>query len=111
MKPIFSPYDFNNAPFDQLKPEVCAAVANLKLEKLIESWPVVYGMHDDRKNYSKWRDNSHTHQARLAFIEELPKEPCKHQIIEYSVKGCQPVTTGKCGICGVALVAEWKERI
>jgi hypothetical protein len=60
-----------------------------------------------------------THQALLVCIEELPKEPCKHEpqfgvvmaddegTIDFSK--ALPVIV-KCKHCGVELVAEWKER-
>lgn len=92
------PYYFQN--FDKV-------VKAEDLEKLLSQAVRVYGIDDwiwDQKINHK-RD---THQALLIAIEELPKEKCKHQIIEYKNHG-QPVTLGRCGQCGVKLKAEWKE--
>lgn len=88
MKDIFQPGDFEYQAHDVgefgklIRIQYAANIANTKLNKLIESWPLVYSW-DGNHNY-EWHktelvDGHHTHQARLAFIEEIKKEPCKHE--------------------------------
>lgn len=58
--------------------EVCPIAE--KLNKLIESWPVVYGQwggvyRSFGESYTDKYDSGATHTARLAFIQEIKKEP------------------------------------
>ena len=110
MKNFFKPHHFPKLRFD----DACEAadVANEKLATLIESWPVVYGC----KNISdeKWsfdeNNNSCTHKARLAFIEELPKEPCDHLPVQQTLKSGALSNHFICRRCGVELQATWSEK-
>jgi hypothetical protein len=81
MKDFFKPIDFelseNNFSI-QIHPEFAAKVANKKLQELIESWPVVYGQVPPGEDDLHWfsiGQSKDTHKARLAFIEEIKKEP------------------------------------
>jgi hypothetical protein len=113
MKRIFTPEDFGgyyeNGYTSKFDAEGVAQIANAKLEKLIESWPVVYGAKysDDRGlAFDERRLPESTHTARLAFIETI--EPCKHREI-VAIKGAEE---GQCMKCGaeLKLVAEWKAK-
>jgi len=112
MKDFFKPEDFQGQDFFTLyRCEEMAKAANEKLNKLIESWPVVYGY--STKSVAPWsadRCNSDTHKARLAFVEEIVKEPCKHEpdLLEmFQKSGLQ---NSKCKHCGVELQATWSEK-
>lgn len=87
----------------------CASVDDciLKLNALIESWPVVYGTKDNNGQHFHENPNGNynpTHKARLAFIEEIVKE-CKHEpnVLNQKLGGWF------CKTCGVEIYAEWKE--
>jgi hypothetical protein len=90
--------------------EDAAIFANEKLNALIESWPVVYAyMGPARRPGGMWiidgqQDADSTHKARLAFIEPIVKEPCKHEPIESVMIG------HICMHCGVKLQATWTEK-
>lgn len=77
-----------------------------ELEKLIEAAPVVYGTNDGLSYWDNIRFG--THKARLMFIEELEKEPCKH-VPMFFADG-EPSNFFKCKHCGIELVAEWKPK-
>lgn len=120
-KLTFTPEDFNGKPDYPLPQDMKTYIANQaneKLNKLIKSWPVVYA--EKKEGFQPWHNVEFvgaTHKARLVFIEELPKEPCKHEpawdlrsallpgLIAPSYFG-----NPKCYKCGVELVAEWKEK-
>lgn len=102
------------------------AVTNEKLQKLIESWPVVW-FNDDKTMSPYWeassrQDKSHTHKARLAFIEEIKKECVKHIPKIQSKQVASPMSDDPyaaalvlgCSIvclnCGVELQATWSEK-
>ncbi len=113
MKNFFKPEDFEgNDNFDGFtfsdNREKASSIANEKLNAAIESWPVVYGQLPvsgfSWTGPKQWYD---THKARLAFIEEIVKEPCKHEPI-----GDCYVSSGviKCQHCGVRLQATWSEK-
>lgn len=127
MKNFFKPEDFRSGHPDKPESYVdahkAAKIANEKLNKLIESWSVVYGK-NNQWDITDGRPDSYlgcTHKARLAFIEEIPKEQCKHEPISLLGKGySQEISyrgdiseflfSSKCKHCGVELVAEWKEK-
>ena len=78
-------------------------VVNEKLNKLIESWPVVWS-----DNAHSWFENENpisAKKARLAFIEEIKKD-CKHEPFNDS---CVP-NHFHCKHCGVELQATWSEK-
>lgn len=122
MKPIFSAEDFRFLDHNNyISPAGRAAtLAQEKIQKLIESWPVVIGAPDDQE-VDHWSPSLYnypgaTHKARLAFIEELPKKEClnhsptvaaqnvseRNPDIAYML-GCSV----KCSICGAKLKATW----
>lgn len=109
MKDLFTHYDFH---FDEKwKNEIAATEANHKLNALIKTWPVVWGSsHDGFIMVERWRkkpDLSDTHTARLAFIEEIKKEPCQHEpprTLQF-FKGFY--NQFNCVHCGVELEVRW----
>lgn len=131
MKNFFSPEDFDiNHEYNERSE--AARIANEKLNKLIESSPVVYA--EKKDGFKTWHNVEFvgaTHKAILISIEELPKVPCKHEPkefeirVEYSGGAYTPrlgafdmrdlatikslVTEAECKHCGVKLEATWKE--
>lgn len=120
MKNFFKPEDFKNLPEYA---EHLANTANQKLNALIESWPVVYGSEQmcvsneiTPIKEKQWRLNQcvtgfvpeNTHKARLAFIEEIVKEPCKHE--PKQVIGTENAMWAECAKCGVELVPTWSAK-
>lgn len=112
MKNIFNPEDFRYGDstiyFNGLHEEKAARLANEKLNKLIESWPMVDANKDFTGHFVAttrlMEDGSHT--AYLAFIKENPKKQCKHTPYRLA----QTKEEWRCATCGVELVAEWKEK-
>lgn len=128
MKDFFEPEDFCDMGFAEM--DYACDQANKKLNKLIESCPVVYLNWGTSKPYNMdFNINDHSHKARLAFIEEIKKEPCKHEPNTYEtstiVEGFLPARPGyfsrtesekcifispKCQHCGIELQATWSEK-
>lgn len=103
-------------PDDFLKIASCgdrvANRANEILQEYLESCPVAYFKYLGGKPFNlgpELNENDDTHTARLAFIEELPKGPCKHPILEYKPSPAGIVIKAKCGVCKADLIPEWKE--
>jgi hypothetical protein len=117
LKNYFKPKDFEHLKMSDYYPiEIAAELANKKLNTLIESWPVVYIASKDSAIYFR-EQTGNTHKARLAFIEPIVKEPCKHEPVEIennlvltTYPPQYPPKKYKCKHCGVELVAEWKTR-
>jgi hypothetical protein len=121
-KLFFTPEDFANLihPLDESPYKAYARRANEKLKQLIESWPVVYGAFDGEKvtqTFGQIKSISDTHSARLAFIEEIVKEPCKHEASWSKLRTSLSVdrfhnrfadVTSICMNCGVELKATWE---
>lgn len=111
---FFKPEDFYYGRRMDTVPEYAARIANAKLEKLIESWPVDYSCNlHEGKACSMWSNDNHpkahnTHKARLAFIESLVAEPCKHESKSFGYKNCEPMAN--CDLCGAELIADWKAK-
>lgn len=107
MKDIFSPEDFvivgAENTYSAMK-KTMAKIANEKLNKLIESWPELFMIYDVTSDRFMINQEKHTHKARLAFIEELPKELCKHEPRGFNASGFE------CKYCGVDIVANWEEK-
>ncbi len=108
MKDFFKPEDFSPI----MSNEGLAKVANEKLRKLIEASPLVYGLKTRSNKWAFDQEENHftnTHTARLMFIEEIKKEPCKHEPSKTRLDfGGIPISI--CVHCGVELqVAEWRE--
>jgi len=77
-KDFFKPLDFIYDDDLKFTANTAANLANEKLNKLIESWPVVYGTKDNNGQHFHENTNGNynpTLKARLAFIEEIKKEP------------------------------------
>jgi hypothetical protein len=115
----FKPEDFDVDQRDASLIDI-AHQANEKLKRLIESWPVVYrdfSSGDLAWYYASFRRETATHKARLAFIEEIPKEPCKHeaQIFRNTWNDTGPryildADKTVCAKCGVELTATWSAK-
>jgi hypothetical protein len=122
MKQIFNPEDFNHTIYrdmthDQIVQVYCDT-ANFKVNQLIESWPVVYGIYDrPYLNFGHLEEKNNTHKAMLAFIEEIVKEPCKHSVGMRQDRTPEWIVSVNwegqiiCEHCGVELIVEWKEKI
>lgn len=126
MVEIFKPEDFEEqfGSVEQARAnrELSAKIANAKLNKLIESWPVVYGFADKHgwfKPDTEANENA-THKARLAFIEEIKKECVKHEPV-FSKERVSAMMfnfddksefykQAHCKHCGVELQATWSEK-
>lgn len=135
MKDLFKPEDFDSDGLitcEDRSISIADAIrlANKKINKLIESWPVVYGKNWLMENVTRWVEADipfpmATHQGRIAFIKELPKEgPCEHEI-DFHITGFSSKTkieffkkdwedfispTRKCKHCGIELVAKWEAK-
>lgn len=120
MKPFFTPEDFPNCLSREMT-EI-ANLANAKLNALIEAAPVVYinRISDGTMNhftcvakYANDRPEYYREKARLMFIEEIVKKPCRHEPSD-SVKWIEDDSkfsnfSTKCKHCGVELKATWSE--
>lgn len=84
MKNIFSLNDFPQHCFSDRF--TAADSANRKLNKLIESWPVVYGRLDEDGRvigtFGQVTGQIDTHKARLAFVEEIKQAPEEYHYVE-----------------------------
>lgn len=122
-KPIFTAKDFTLGSNEvYLSDETAAKIANEKIQKLIESWPVVYANYRGPTETHSWNDNRNTiyskeatHTARLAFIEEIKPKECQHEPYLFSVNaiyrpdGRLPEDENyKCRKCGVSLKQKWE---
>lgn len=113
MKDFFKPEDFNSIVcYDSNSPQMCAALANEKLNALIESWSVVYNYNEGLSSWWNPKEmvttaDNPVRQARLAFIEEIVKEPCVHPFSHLITFRDSP-HKAQCGICKVELQATWK---
>lgn len=127
MKNFFKPEDFGGSYgtsyTSRLDTIGAAEVANEKLNKLIESWPVVYEVVNSAgiKSWLHINAVSATSKALLAFIEEISPEPCKHEPLDIRIELpnrlflhpdiiIQPPTRTLCKHCGVELVATWEAK-
>lgn len=108
----FKPEDFDGFvkgayPLGMTAMDAIALFANIKLEKWLESWPIIFLTQTPLGNLtgqSVLQYPHQTHKARLAFIEEIVKEPCRHEV------DCPSSKRPSCVYCGVELVAEWKAK-
>lgn len=114
MKDFFNPHDFATSLeySDLCSWAEASALANKKLNALIESWPTVYSPTQQPSSYWSQARNSHSrHTAMLAFIKETTLEPCKHEPKlhiddEVDIIALLP----KCKHCGVELQATWSAK-
>lgn len=112
---LFKPEDFNfpETMSAAYLPDRAASLANEILQREIEKWPVVVQM-EPQTNYGWYEEREHYREqykriGRVAFIEEIKKEPCKHEPKRNFQNGAEMLPEPKCYHCGVKLVAEWKE--
>ncbi len=126
MNYIFKPEDFalsvnaNLQRAEELRLYNCEFV-NRRIKEVIETWPEVrINRASDGKinnmttvlDYAEQHKSFWTHKARLAFIEEIPKEPCKHEPEMFRDAKGYYIAKYVCQFCGVKLdyKAEWKEK-
>lgn len=123
MNDFFKPEDFqikvrNNEGRELIYP-MCVADICGKLNKLIDEAPTVYGREYTHGDF-KWSNVKHEHditKAKLMFINEIKKEPCKHEpgpfagqkmsVDRYDNRFYKYETN--CQYCGVTLKATWNE--
>lgn len=119
MKDFFKPEDFETQTVWAPHSKSLASIANEKLNKLIESWPVVYGFASKAGWYKPDTESNQyaTHKARLAFIEKIEKECVRHEPVWENKSTVFPGLVspnyyGKvhCHKCGVELQATWSEK-
>ncbi len=111
---LFKPENFRHIVHKEIEQQM-ADHCNAILQREVEKWPVVLQYKEGITSH--WntvdvlgRPDNHTHTARLAFIEEIKKEPCKEHDPTKTQFDLDVSDTGwKCQHCGVKLVAEWKE--
>lgn len=106
MNNFFKPEDFQSQTVWAPHSKSLATIANEKLNALFESWPVVYVRPGPKMGFvasSLYLNERDTHKARLAFIEKIVKEPCKHE-----PRLLSDGNSYKCKHCGVELQATWK---
>ena len=126
MRNFFKPEDFESLLYNELSEQnhiQACNIANIKLNILTKSWPAVYKYSDD----SKWITNEESmsakderffdfdQKARLAFVEEIVKEQCKHEPNQleptmFLTRDGWQYQKVKCIHCGIELVAEWKAK-
>lgn len=112
-KELFKPENFRHIVHKEIEQQM-ADHCNAILQREVEKWPVVLQYKEGITSH--WntvdvlgRPDNPTHTARLAFIEEIKKEPCKHEPKRNFQNGAEMLPEPKCYHCGVKLVAEWKE--
>ncbi len=97
-------------PYEEMCIDFAVRKVNEKLNKLIESSPVVYRTHWSMENITRWEGKQFersTYKARLMFIERipsLPKEACKHEPNYSDGTGFY-----YCIKCGAKLQVTWTE--
>jgi RNAse (barnase) inhibitor barstar len=121
MKPIFTWQDFkecNGLTFDYAN-QKAAELANKKIQELVALWPVVWcDIGKTQPLYIQATQMNHTHKARLAFIEEINKEPCKQHKPSMSKMGnanWEILTSNErgsflCAACGIEIEPTWSEK-
>ncbi len=105
---FFKPKDFGNNDFSIRDVGYLADIANTNLNKALG--PIVYfkPTHQPYKSYSETKYEWCTHQAYLFNIQEIIKDPCKHE--PKSSEDATSMSESECIYCGVPLVAEWREN-
>jgi uncharacterized protein involved in tolerance to divalent cations len=87
--------------------ELAANIANRLLDEHLAKCQVVYTEMDTGDTWSDNQCLDDTHKAVLFNIEELVKEPCKHEVGRW--EHSFGTTSGFCKHCGVKLkVATWE---
>lgn len=92
-----------------------AYYANQKIEKYLDSCPVVYG--NPTAQYWQSFKGQASHTAKIICIEEIVKEPCKHEPSDFIVQNKTEMPENFvisyesfvfCKHCKTKLKAEWK---
>lgn len=95
------------------RPEDIANIANDILEKWLSEAKVVYGLVTPNvwcEDKDDFKSSMLTHRALLINIEEIKREPCKHEP-KFEQGGVQSLTANTCKHCGVRIVvADWKQE-
>lgn len=121
---FFKPEDFDVKPYWTALPldgDLAATLANEKLNALIKSWPTVYGKKANNFSASAAQLIDDDFKARLAFIEPIVKEPCKHEpemrvitnsnnLVDINAISTMIYGAKKCRHCGVELQATWSAK-
>lgn len=98
---------------ESLKQIICSCCFP-KLQKHLESCPVVYSYKITRNEYwDAWSTNltpKDTHKAYLFGAEEITPKVCEHRPIYYRDDHGFPVFEPKCESCGIELESIWQEK-
>ena len=114
MKPPFKAEMFHKYYPHLMSAEQAAEQANA----IAESWPIIHVRIDDGGIDWGWENiPMSTHRARLAFIEKIEKEPCKHEPMEWKITANMSGITLFKTICKhcrkeieAELSVEWREK-
>lgn len=120
MKEFFKSEDFYFGAYPTAQIDA-AKQANAKLNKLIESWPAIYLRKFSEGSFVEVKQSDASHKARLAFVEEIVKEPCKHvpQMISITrdtvfTSFGEPIPREfyefNCKLCKIELNPTWNEK-
>ena len=109
----FTKADFDNKPFEPLKPEVAAALANLKYEALLSTGVRVWGLEEKKVWYVGESDANDTHTALLINIQPIEKPECReHELGATHFDADTKIYRYECKHCGTELekIVTWKEK-
>lgn len=123
MKDLFKLEEFAQVAGTDIH-EVHCKYVNEKLNKLIESWPVVFNTTNNAgiTSWIHYKPIGYHSQARLAFIEKIKKECVNHIPKIQSKQVASPMSDDPCAAalvlgcsivclnCGVELQATWSEK-
>lgn len=104
----FKPSDFDNSPHDRLRPEVCAMIANAKLNEYLAGCPLVFAISTEGvwASYEDNKPDKHDKlMGRLVNVQVIKEECPKHDVRWDKTNQCY-----FCNECGAELVAEWKAK-
>lgn len=91
-----------------------AMIANEKLYSLIQLWPKYYCKESlgTYHTFTIERFKDSTHIFRIAFIEPIVKEQCKHRVKQMSwvEENGVELFHARCEMCGAELISEWKVK-
>lgn len=111
MKPLFTPENLSIESTGYMSPTFAAKQAQQIFTEWLQSQIVVYGYDNSMNGWYEGKDRAVTHTARLICIEELKKEPCRHDPRwTNQIPGWHhgPGSEVACYICGVKLKARWE---
>ena len=112
---FFTPEDFDdfvkgNYPLGMKTMDAIAYFANEKFQKFVDASPKAYG-NSTQFDIVSSPTSSDTHSAVIMFIEEIVKEPCKHEPKFHTLMGKKVLEFAnppECRICGTKLVLHWE---